>query len=98
MKKEQVIQQVIAILKEFKNDLGVEDLEVTPTTIPIGGIPGFDSLLGVIATTHISVAFDIPDDKGVDNLFGNTKKSGEVVYFNVNQIAEKILKMKKDSE
>ena len=96
MKKEEVVRQLISILSEFKaDDLGADPVEIVPTTIPIGGIPGFDSLLGVAATTHITAAFDIPDDKGVDNLFGNTKQNGEVVYFSVNQIAEKIMKIKK---
>jgi hypothetical protein len=95
MKKEEVIKQLIAILNEFKgDDRGAEEVEIVPTTIPISDIPSFDSLLGVTATAHIAVAFDIPDDKKIDNLFGNTKQNGEVVYFSVEQIAEKIMKIK----
>lgn len=96
MEKKKVIEQVIAIIGQFQvDDFGAETVEITPATVPIGGIPGFDSLLGVAATTHISELFDIKDDKRIDNLFGNTKQSGEIVYFSITQIAEKIMRIKK---
>lgn len=96
MKKEKVIEQVIAIIGQFQvADFGAAAVEIVPATIPIGGIPGFDSLLGVAATAHISEVFGIQDDKKIDNLFGNTKQNGEIVYFSIAQIAEKIMRIKK---
>ena len=95
MEKNETISKLIGILKEFKDDLGANEVNICPETIPVGGIPGFDSLLGVAATAHIAELFDIPDDKRLDNLFGDTKKNGEIVHYSVSQMAEKILKMKK---
>lgn len=96
MEKKKVIEQVIAIIRQFQvDDFGAEAVEITPATVPIGDIPGFDSLLGVVATTHISNFFDIKDDNKIDNLFGNTKQDGEIVYFSITQIAEKIMRIKK---
>lgn len=98
MDREEIVLQVISILNEFNvSGLAGSPVEITPTTIPIGGIAGFDSLLGLVATTHIAAVFDIPDDKNIDNLFCCTNKNnGNVTYYSVEEIADKIMTLKKD--
>jgi acyl carrier protein len=94
MKKEQAIEMIISILKQVQADLGEEPEEITPTTVPIGGIQGFDSLVGVVVTVSIAQAFDLPDDEKLDKLFLKNDPQKGPTFFNVSQIADKILALK----
>ena len=94
MEKRQIAEILIGILKQVQADLGDEPEEITPSTIPIGGIRGFDSLMGVVVTVSIAQTFDLPDDEKLDKLFLKSNQKGETTYFSVDQIADKILELK----
>ncbi len=50
MSKDDAIKIVIEVIKGIAECFGEEDVEITPKTMPIGGIKCFDSLTCLVAT------------------------------------------------
>ena len=67
MDKESVTQQVVQAVVQVQEASGRAAGGIGPSTRPIGGAPGFDSLNGVEVTVSLSksLGYELPDD----NLF-----------------------------
>ena len=96
MDRETVLAQLIEIFGEIQEVLEGTTQQITPSTVPFGGIEGFDSLAKTVATTGIANKFDLPDDEKLDKLFAKKERSGTVTLFSIEQIADKIIELKKD--
>lgn len=91
MKREDVVNALIAILKEIQSEIGDEVEEINIATCPVSGMSGFDSLTGVVVTARCFEKFDIKDDNKTVSLF-ETKKSGEPLT--VGEVADNIINLK----
>lgn len=67
MDKATVMQQVVQAVVQVQEASGRTAVGIGPSTRPIGGAPGFDSLNGVEVTVSLSqsLGYELPDD----NLF-----------------------------
>lgn len=75
------------------SDVGENEQEITPETVPINDLNGFDSLMGVAVTVRILDEWGIGGDKPMT--FFSVEKDGETKSLNVNEIAAKILTTQK---
>lgn len=87
MKREDIIETLIAMLKELHSELCDDEVDIDPSTCPVGGMSHFDSLMGVIATVRCFDKFNITDEKTV-SLF-ESKKNGEPLT--IGDVADKIV-------
>jgi hypothetical protein len=88
MKRKDVIETLVAILKEIQSEVGDEADEIGVSTCPFGSMGGFDSLMGVVVTVRCFDKFDIEDDNKTVSFF-EPNKSGEPV--SVGDVADKIV-------
>lgn len=88
MKKTEVVNAVIDVLKSVQEISGRDVGEIVGATCPIGDLDGFDSLSGVEASALLSdrIGFELP---GV-NAFVNEEGTKAL---SVNQIADAICKV-----
>lgn len=93
MTHEEAVQSLISVLKAVLADAGEDDQVITPDTIPINDLSGFDSILGVALTVRILDEWGIGGDKPMT--FFASENDGETKLLNINEIATKILDTKK---
>lgn len=93
MNRKEIVNALIAILKEYQKEVGEEADEIYETTCPIGGLAYFDSLTGVTATVHCCERFGIESDEKVVSLFEGMNKRGYPCALTVGQIADSILNL-----
>jgi hypothetical protein len=91
MKREDVVEALIVILKEIQSEVSDEVEEIDVSTCPVGGMSHFDSLMGVVVTARCFERFDIKDDKKTVSLF-EEKKSGEPLT--IGDVADRIITLK----
>ncbi len=85
---------VIGAITEIQEMSGRECIDISGTTIPICGVPGFDSLNGLEATVEIAehLKMEIPNET---NIF--TNEAGDQAL-TVSQIANRLLEIAGSSE
>lgn len=64
-------QALIKVHKEMQADAGHDPMAVDESTCPLGGLPGFDSLLvpDAIRTVSREVGHDLPQGTKIVNLY-----------------------------
>ena len=87
MDKATVTQQVVRAVVQVQEASGRSAGGIGPSTNPIGGAPGFDSLNGVEVTVSLSksLGYELPDD----NLF--VSQDGKRAL-SISEIAENVCK------
>ncbi len=93
MKRKEVIEALIEILKEVQKAIGEEPEEINEKTRPIGGIGFFDSLVGIAVTFRCFERFGIEDDGEFESLFHGNNKKGAPCAFTVGEVADRIMSL-----
>lgn len=91
MDRAKTVRILVSILKEIQNESGEDVDEIIETTRPIGGLPGFDSLTGVILTVYCFSTFGIEDNGKIISICEGTNRSGHPCALTVGEIADRIL-------
>ena len=95
MEKQQVVVKLIAMLKEYQQQVGETSVEITPSTCPMTDLPNFDSYAGVLVTVNCFSKFSLKTDP-VPSLFAeyDSRRQGcKVKKFTVEEVAERICGM-----
>ena len=94
MTRQQAEAAVIGAIAEIQEMGGRECPKITGKTIPIGGVPGFDSLNGLEATIFIDqrLGIETPNDA---RLFTNDTGDGPIP---VSEIAQRIVDLFESAE
>jgi hypothetical protein len=84
VKKEDIFEMIIGLLTKIQKLSGREVPKIDRNTIPVGGLPGFDSLNG------LELVFMLPDgvDWSGDNLY--VSENGKRAL-NVQEIVERLM-------
>lgn len=97
MTKPEILERVCAILEETKGILDETGengrTPITPETVPIKDIAGFDSMIGVSVTISIMTALEV-DKEDITSLFVK-KKSCEPA--SVSEVVDELFKLKESS-
>ncbi len=94
MEYEQIVRELVLLLIDSQVRAGDIDPTITPTTIPVGGLKGFDSLAGVDATIDIEIHFGLAENPKRESLFVETGNKGIPRALTVSEVAKKIQKEK----
>lgn len=87
MTKKDIVRFIKEVLVQIQEWNGKEVTSITPDTVPINGLPGFDSLTGVEFTVLISKKIPIPDN---ENLCVSCDKTRAL---SVGEIADRIVEI-----
>ncbi|WP_235963240.1 hypothetical protein [Tautonia rosea] len=77
MDKQQVVDELVAVLKEFQTKMGYDDADaVTPSVQPHGGLKGFQSDITPPIARRVAknLGHQIPDDVDIVNIFVSEDK------------------------
>lgn len=99
MNRSEIIEGVIEVLREMQEEIqeGAGKLLVLDeNSKPRFELNDFDSLSGVDATCRCLDKFDVKDAGKIVTLFESISKKGMNTAYSVGQIADKILKLRKD--
>ena len=92
MTKKDIVKLIKEILVEIQEWNGKEVTKITPDTVPINGLPGFDSLTGVEFTVQISKKIPIPDNENLCVSCDKTKA------LSVGEIADRLVEITNSSK
>jgi len=90
MEYDQIVKELVSLLTDSQVRAGDLDPTIIPTTTPVGGLKGFDSLAGVDATIDIEIHFGLPENPKRESLFVETGSKGIPRALTVGEIAQKI--------
>lgn len=90
MEKKQIVKELVSLIKGCQTQAGDTEAIITASTIPIGGLKGFDSLTGVDVTMDIEIHFSLPNDPKRQSFFVETDEKKIPRTLSIDEIAQKI--------
>lgn len=96
MDRKEILEGLLAMLRESQEDVGEEADDINEMTRPIGELRSFDSLTGVMVTARCYEKFGIETNvKGI-SLFVGENKRGCPYALTVGEIADRIITLTKE--
>ena len=80
MDKQEIVTKVVQTVAHVQEVSGRSSAGIGPSTRPVGGVDGFDSLSGVEATVMLSesLGVDLPDNPFISNDGNRALSVGEI--------------------
>jgi acyl carrier protein len=92
MHREEIEQILLGTIEIVQRASGAPSAPIAPSLRPIGGLPGFDSLRGLVVCTELEKAFKFKSD---ENLF--VSEDGKRAL-TVNEIVDRIIETIEENE